>query len=106
MSISVIIICRNNDIRQMPAKGTERTGTNNRVSSFDYYFCTLYKIFQKFSVLNKNMFVCFFSSVNSAFSTLRNLIPTEPKNRKLSKIETLRLATSYIEHLGAILLTG
>lgn len=46
------------------------------------------------------------SSVNSAFVTLRQLIPTEPKTRKLSKIETLRLAKSYIEHLAAILMTG
>ena len=30
---------------------------------------------------------------------MRGLIPTEPVDRKLSKIETLRLATSYIEHL-------
>jgi len=39
-------------------------------------------------------------SVNSAFSSLRELIPTEPLDRKLSKIETLRLATSYIQHLA------
>lgn len=45
-------------------------------------------------------------SVNSAFVSLRQLIPTEPKTRKLSKIETLRLAKSYIEHLIAILVTG
>ncbi|XP_072038739.1 uncharacterized protein [Amphiura filiformis] len=45
-------------------------------------------------------------SVNSAFTALRDLIPTEPKNRKLSKIETLRLATSYISHLGTVLLVG
>ena len=38
-------------------------------------------------------------SVNGAFTHLRGLIPTEPVDRKLSKIETLRLATSYIEHL-------
>ena len=38
-------------------------------------------------------------SVNGAFQCLRGLIPTEPVDRKLSKIETLRLATSYIEHL-------
>uniref|UniRef100_A0A1B0DB32 Uncharacterized protein n=1 Tax=Phlebotomus papatasi TaxID=29031 RepID=A0A1B0DB32_PHLPP len=49
---------------------------------------------------------CLSFSVNSAFNTLRLLIPTEPKNRKLSKIETLRLAKSYISHLAAILLTG
>lgn len=47
-----------------------------------------------------------FFSVNSAFLTLRQLIPTEPKTRKLSKIETLRLAKSYIEHLFAVLITG
>ncbi|XP_050090712.1 transcription factor 15-like [Anopheles aquasalis] len=45
-------------------------------------------------------------SVNSAFNSLRQLIPTEPINRKLSKIETLRLAKSYISHLLAVLVTG
>ncbi|XP_053678033.1 transcription factor 15 [Anopheles nili] len=45
-------------------------------------------------------------SVNSAFNNLRQLIPTEPRNRKLSKIETLRLAKSYISHLIAVLVTG
>lgn len=44
--------------------------------------------------------------MNSAFSTLRTLIPTEPKDRKLSKIETLRLASSYISHLGTQLVAG
>lgn len=43
-------------------------------------------------------------SVNSAFSALRTLIPTEPADRKLSKIETLRLASSYISHLANMLL--
>ncbi len=42
-------------------------------------------------------------SVNSAFLHLRDLIPTEPLDRKLSKIETLRLAGSYINHLNSIL---
>ncbi|XP_076319796.1 uncharacterized protein LOC143230327 [Tachypleus tridentatus] len=41
-------------------------------------------------------------SVNTAFTTLRTLIPTEPADRKLSKIETLRLAASYIAHLGTV----
>ena len=45
-------------------------------------------------------------SVNGAFAHLRGLIPTEPVDRKLSKIETLRLATSYIEHLINQLKTG
>lgn len=34
------------------------------------------------------------------------LIPTEPADRKLSKIETLRLASSYISHLDAVLIVG
>ena len=38
-------------------------------------------------------------SVNEAFVTLRKRIPTEPLDRKLSKIETLRLASNYISHL-------
>ncbi|XP_012689163.2 transcription factor 15 [Clupea harengus] len=45
-------------------------------------------------------------SVNTAFSELRTLIPTEPADRKLSKIETLRLASSYISHLANVLLLG
>ena len=45
-------------------------------------------------------------SVNSAFLLLRTLIPTEPADRKLSKIETLRLASSYISHLGIQLIAG
>jgi len=43
-------------------------------------------------------------SVNTAFTALRTLIPTEPLDRKLSKIETLRLAASYIAHLANALL--
>ncbi|XP_066500922.1 transcription factor 15 [Hoplias malabaricus] len=45
-------------------------------------------------------------SVNTAFTALRTLIPTEPEDRKLSKIETLRLACSYISHLANVLLSG
>ncbi|XP_067154696.1 basic helix-loop-helix transcription factor scleraxis-like [Apteryx mantelli] len=43
-------------------------------------------------------------SVNTAFSALRTLIPTEPADRRLSKVETLRLAASYIAHLANVLL--
>ena len=39
-------------------------------------------------------------TVNSAFEMLRKLVPAYPANRKLSKIETLRLACSYIEELS------
>ncbi|GBP31000.1 Transcription factor 15 [Eumeta japonica] len=45
-------------------------------------------------------------NVNTAFNTLRLLIPTEPPDRKLSKIEILRLAGSYITHLDNQLYTG
>ncbi|XP_043660375.1 transcription factor 15 [Drosophila teissieri] len=45
-------------------------------------------------------------NVNSAYEALRNLIPTEPMNRKLSKIEIIRLASSYITHLSSTLETG
>ncbi|KAL3231268.1 hypothetical protein MRX96_023318 [Rhipicephalus microplus] len=41
------------------------------------------------------------AAVNAAMVTLRRLIPTEPKDRKLSKLETLRLAAVYIRHLSA-----
>ncbi|KAJ0023327.1 hypothetical protein NQD34_003226, partial [Periophthalmus magnuspinnatus] len=45
-------------------------------------------------------------NVNTAFTALRTLIPTEPTDRKLSKIETLRLASSYISHLANVLVDG
>ncbi|XP_062845927.1 transcription factor 15-like, partial [Trichomycterus rosablanca] len=45
-------------------------------------------------------------SVNTAFTALRMLIPTEPADRRLSKIETLRLASSYIAHLANVLLVA
>ncbi|NXH27240.1 SCX factor, partial [Myiagra hebetior] len=43
------------------------------------------------------------NSVNTAFTALRTLIPTEPAARKLSKIETLRLARNYIWALSEVL---
>uniref|UniRef100_A0A0K8SIV6 Protein twist n=1 Tax=Lygus hesperus TaxID=30085 RepID=A0A0K8SIV6_LYGHE len=41
-------------------------------------------------------------SLNDAFACLRNIIPTLPSD-KLSKIQTLRLASSYIHFLYRIL---
>lgn len=61
-----------------------------------YCFCWLFFVF----------FLVFRISVNSAFIKLTQLIPTSPKYRKLSKIETLRLAIGYIQHLFAVLVTG
>ncbi|CAF94169.1 unnamed protein product, partial [Tetraodon nigroviridis] len=42
-------------------------------------------------------------SINSAFAELRDCIPNVPADTKLSKIKTLRLATSYISYLMDIL---
>ena len=42
-------------------------------------------------------------TVNGAFDQLRELVPTYPSNRKLSKIDTLRLACSYISDLNSLL---
>ena len=41
--------------------------------------------------------------INLAYSDLRGCIPNVPSNTKLSKIKTLRLATSYIAYLMDIL---
>ncbi|XP_072045454.1 uncharacterized protein [Amphiura filiformis] len=39
------------------------------------------------------------SLVNEGFIRLRRKIPTEPRNKKLSKVKTLRTAINYIMHL-------
>lgn len=41
--------------------------------------------------------------VNFAFDRLREVVPSYPANRKLSKIETLRMACSYIQELTNLL---
>lgn len=40
---------------------------------------------------------------NTAFLTLRQLLPTLPPDKKLSKIEILRLAICYITYLNNVL---
>ncbi|XP_046355256.1 heart- and neural crest derivatives-expressed protein 2-like [Haliotis cracherodii] len=42
-------------------------------------------------------------SINNAFASLRGCIPNVPSDTKLSKIKTLRLATSYIAYLMDVL---
>lgn len=44
-------------------------------------------------------------SINTAFMDLRECIPNVPPDTKLSKIKTLRLATSYISYLLKVLET-
>ena len=48
-------------------------------------------------------FFCHSSSINSAFSELRVHVPTFPYEKRLSKIDTLRLAIAYIALLRDVL---
>lgn len=41
--------------------------------------------------------------INSAFDSLRELIPLSPTEKRPSKIETVRLAALYIHHLTELL---
>ena len=43
------------------------------------------------------------TSLNSAFERLKETIPIFPYEKKLSRIQTLRLAIDYIEFMGNIL---
>ena len=45
-------------------------------------------------------------SINSAFEQLRGHVPTFPYEKRLSKIDTLRLAIAYIALLREILVSG
>ncbi|NXD72190.1 FER3L protein, partial [Eolophus roseicapillus] len=45
-------------------------------------------------------------NINSAFDQLRSHVPTFPYEKRLSKIDTLRLAIAYIALLGEILISG
>lgn len=45
------------------------------------------------------------SSINSAFDELRVHVPTFPYEKRLSKIDTLRLAIAYIALLREVLTT-
>lgn len=44
-----------------------------------------------------------FSSINSAFDELRVHVPTFPYEKRLSKIDTLRLAIAYIALLREVI---
>ena len=47
--------------------------------------------------------IVLFQAFNSAFCQLRELLPTLPPDKKLSKIEILRLAICYIAYLDNVL---
>jgi hypothetical protein len=55
--------------------------------------------------LNLNaIFICgIYCSINSAFEELRTHVPTFPYEKRLSKIDTLRLAIAYIALLREVL---
>ena len=42
-------------------------------------------------------------NLNSAYNNLRDCLPNVPSDTKLTKIKTLKLATSYIDYLLSIL---
>nr|QNN94678.1 achaete-scute C transcription factor [Malacoceros fuliginosus] len=44
-------------------------------------------------------------AVNTAFSRLRRHIPHENRNKRLSKVKTLKIAMDYIEHLRHMITT-
>lgn len=100
------------DIKQMHENDIEHTGSFFRHKNFTLINYFKINLLIEYEVCSKKVHFFLFCvwfpicSVNSAFISLRDLIPTEPKTRKLSKIETLRLAKSYIEHLAAMLITG
>lgn len=43
------------------------------------------------------------NDINAAFDSLRSVVPTYPTSRKMSKVDTLRLAAMYITDLKALL---
>lgn len=96
------------ELDTMSYKQRNQANARERYRTHRYRF---HLIFRRRIYCRSSILICLICqsslfSVNSAFNTLRLLIPTEPKNRKLSKIETLRLAKSYISHLSASLMIG
>ena len=49
------------------------------------------------------LFTTLLQAFNNAFCTLRTLLPTLPPDKKLSKIEILRLSFCYISYLNSVL---
>ena len=61
-------------------------------------------LFKMFEILTGNLFFqSSASSINAAFDELRQHVPTFPYEKRLSKIDTLRLAIAYIALLREIL---
>jgi len=67
--------------------------------------------FPSHSLKEKILFIKTFTlfrveAFNTAFLTLRRLLPTLPPDKKLSKIEILRLSICYITYLRNVLEPG
>ncbi len=68
-------------------------------------------IYKKYlvSIFQNDLHLCSFaifaSSINSAFDELRVHVPTFPYEKRLSKIDTLRLAIAYIALLREVLVS-
>lgn len=63
----------------------------SRALIYSYFVCVLFLYFN------------LFRSINSAFDELRVHVPTFPYEKRLSKIDTLRLAIAYIALLREVL---
>ena len=68
----------------------------NILLSYEYFVSDLF---------NKKYCIFSCTSINSAFEELRRHVPTFPYEKRLSKIDTLRLAIAYISLLREILLS-
>lgn len=107
---------RFNDNRRMCGKGNASRGphllgTLNGLFHFTLYFprhshsskLMSIPLFLSLSLSRFSIALC--SSINSAFDELRVHVPTFPYEKRLSKIDTLRLAIAYISLLREVLQT-
>ena len=71
-----------------------------RLVDYNVFRCILIRF-----LLNKKLLKTLLpiSSINSAFDELRTHVPTFPYEKRLSKIDTLRLAIAYIDLLKELL---
>ncbi|XP_056644964.1 helix-loop-helix protein 13 isoform X6 [Diorhabda carinulata] len=70
-------------------------------SSADYYGSSPYRVQRHAANIRERKRML--SSINSAFDELRMHVPTFPYEKRLSKIDTLRLAIAYIALLREVL---
>ncbi|KFO30849.1 Heart- and neural crest derivatives-expressed protein 2 [Fukomys damarensis] len=76
--------------------------TTEKVTTIKFLLSSEYTVLQRRGTANRKERRRT-QSINSAFAELRECIPNVPADTKLSKIKTLRLATSYIAYLMDLL---